>query len=74
MEYMAELQETQRSRAQTRKRRMREGRLLQPKSGVWAETGAVMQVGVGSASLGSFTKSSYPRAAGGPSGAGEGSV
>lgn len=40
----------------------------------WAETGAVMQVGVGSASLGSFTKSSYPRVAGGPSGAGEGSV
>lgn len=40
---------------------MGEVRLLQPESGVWAETGAVMQVGVGSASLGSFTKSSYPR-------------
>lgn len=39
MGYMAELQETQRSRAQTRKRMMGEGRLLQPESGVWAETG-----------------------------------
>lgn len=74
MGYMAELQETQRSRTQTRKRMAGDGRLLQPESGVWAETGAVMQVGVGSASLGSFTKSSYPRVAGGPSGAGEGSV
>lgn len=41
-----------------------EVRLLQLESGVWAETGAVMQVGVGSASLGSFTKSSYPRVGG----------
>ena len=52
-----------------------EVRLLQLESRVWAETGAVMQVGVGSASLGSFTKSSYPRVGGGcPLGAGEGSV